>query len=47
MEISDKHYYESPSTEVVEVETEGIIATSTVKTSGTPTLNSFNDEEDW
>ena len=48
MEKEAKITYEAPSTIVLDVKVEGVICTSgDLGTSGTPTFNGFNDEEEW
>lgn len=47
MEKRNKEIYEAPSLEVIEVALEGIVCASDMKTSGDPTYNKFNNEEEW
>ena len=48
MEKEVKINYEAPSAIVIDVKTEGVICTSgELETTGTPTFNGFNNEEEW
>ena len=47
MEKRNKQFYEAPSWEMIEVALEGFVCVSDMKTSGAPTYNKFNDEEEW
>ena len=42
-----KFYEEAPSWEIIEVALEGLVCISDLSTSGDPTYNPFNNEEEW
>jgi len=45
--MESKEFYESPLTQVIEMEQEGVVCASGTGTDGTPTYDGFNTEKEW